>query len=221
LFTEQFRYDARGRTTAHMQSFGASTGAADHARVWGLDYDERGHVAQLTEARGVTASQWESMFATTAALPEGADAVAAFTVPSVSRTLFTGHAFQTSSLGTLLGEQSLAVVLGTTPEYSSWTATRAEGAIMPSSVNGAGVAWDALGRMESHDGLNIDDWSFDHRMLQATRAATGTEPAASERYIYDIHGRPVVLDVLDATGIAVERVARTWWGDRCLCTSGA
>jgi hypothetical protein len=161
------------------------------------------------------------MFATTAALPEGADAVADFTVASVSRTLFTGHAFQTSSLGTLLGEQSLAFVLGTTPEYSTWTPTRAEGAIMPSAVNGAAVAWDALGRMESHDGLTIDDWSFDHRLLQVTRAAEGSEPAASERYIYDIHGRPVVLDMLDATGTPVERVIRTWWVDRCLCTPGA
>ena len=52
-----------------------------------------------------------------------------------------------------------------TPEYSTWTPTRAEGAIMPSAVNGAAVAWDALGRMESHDGLTIDDWSFDHRAL--------------------------------------------------------
>ena len=95
----------------------------------------------------------------------GADAVADFTVASVSRTLFTGHAFQTSSLGTLLGEQSLAVLLGTTPVYSTWTPTRAEGAIMPSAVNGTAVAWDALGRMESHDGLTIDDWSFDHRAL--------------------------------------------------------
>ena len=91
---------------------------------------------------------------------------------------------------------------------------------MPSLVNGAAVAWDTLGRMESHDGLTIDDWSFDHRVLQVTRAAEGSEPAASERYIYDIHGRPVVLDMLDATGAPVERVIRTWWGDRLVQEQG-
>ncbi len=36
LFTEQFRYDARGRTTAHMQSFGDSTGAFEHSRAYGV-----------------------------------------------------------------------------------------------------------------------------------------------------------------------------------------
>jgi hypothetical protein len=143
LFTEHFRYDARGRTTAHMQSFGASTGAVEHSRVWGLDYDERGHVAQLTEASGVTASEWESLFATTAALPDGA-----LTVRQTLQTGVTGQPpsrvrYGVSSFGTLLGEEIASTPLWATTEWEdNWTPTRVSGAIMPSAVNGAAVAWD-------------------------------------------------------------------------------
>jgi hypothetical protein len=35
--------------------------------------------------------------------------------------------------------------------------------------------------MESHDGLTIDDWSFDHRLLQVTRAAEGPKAPNPQR----------------------------------------
>lgn len=165
LFTEQFRYDARGRTTAHMQSFGARTGAAEHSRVWGLRYDARGHVALMVEARGVDPDQWTTQFESQVPLLNDAMAVAQRVQDGASQSQRSQHMFDVSALGTLLEEQVATLPSGGWPSETSWDATRAEGAIMPSAVNGAAVAWDALGRMESHDGLTIDDWSFDHRAL--------------------------------------------------------
>jgi YD repeat-containing protein len=122
LFTEQFRYDARGRTTAHMQSFGDNTGAVVHLRVWGLTYDERGHVALMAEARGVDPDQWTTVFESQVPLLNGAMAVVQRVEEHANHSQRSQHMFDVSTLGTLLEEQAATFPSVGFPWETSWDA---------------------------------------------------------------------------------------------------
>jgi hypothetical protein len=58
-------------------------------------------------------------------------------------------------------------------------ATRDPSGVLPTVINDDPADWDIGGRLESHDGLEVHEWTFDDRILHASFDPDGAGPAES------------------------------------------
>jgi hypothetical protein len=59
----------------------------------------------------------------------------------------------------------------------AWSATRDPSGVLPTVINDDPADWDIGGRLESHDGLEVHEWTFDDRILHASFDPDGAGPA--------------------------------------------